>query len=125
MAVEAHRTTFRWPDPSTLDPRELDPWYDSDIDLLELQFTPRPVPRVEVPLETPDLATPFASIRMDKNHALTGEVVGIMIQAMSEGYFAHPEWRELAEGRITPEVLRTLIETLAPLPPEEGALDPD
>lgn len=125
MAVEARRTTFRWPDSSALNPDELDPWYDPDIDLIELPFTDKPILRVEVPLETPEIATPFASVRMDNDDHLTGEVVGIMIQNASFGFTAHPEWREIAEGRITPETLRTLIETLSPLSPEAGALDPD
>lgn len=116
MAVEAQSAILRWPNPDEIDLEGISWFYNSKIDLLELSFTRKPVWRVETPLETTTKFWPMASVRDDEEGRLTGEVVGVMIDNLSEAFPEHPDWRILTEGKIDRDVLTSLIETLSVLP---------
>lgn len=118
MALTTETTKLRWPDPHSLNPSEADPSYNSQIDLLELRFTHDTIARAEVPLDAQGRLAPWASVRLDANDNLTGDVVGVMVDNFSYGFAAHPEWRELADGRPTRHNLASLIAVLSRLPPE-------
>lgn len=111
-------TALHWPDPNALDPCQADPDYNAKIDTFELRFTRETIPRVEIPLEAIGHVGPWASVRLDSEDEITGEVVGLMIENLSLGFDAYSGWRNLAEGLVTSETLRTIIETLSRLSPE-------
>lgn len=117
MAVTVERLILKWPKPEDIDPREVSFAYDTLIDLLELSFTTPPLPAIETPLETDTKFRPKASLRYDDEIGeLAGEVVGVMIDNLSEAFPEHPDWRILTEGKIDRNVLASLIETLSVLP---------
>lgn len=113
-------TTFQWPKPEDIDLNTIAFSYDPLIDVLELSFTQEPVPRVEVPLEIAAKFTPLASIRENARGELTGEVVGIMVDNLSQAFTQYPAWRRLTEGTVDREVLASLIETFSVLSEEAG-----
>lgn len=122
MAMTTRLTTFHWPKPEDIDLQSITFSYDPLVDVLELSFDQEPVPRVEVPLETSAKFTPLASVRENSRGELTGEVVGIMVDNLSQAFARYPAWQMLTKGTVDRAVLASLIEAFSALP-EESDVD--
>lgn len=124
MAITTKPTTLHWPKPQNIDLGAIRQSYDQELDLLVLSFTLEPLPRVEVALEQLGGLTPLASVRLEGRNRITDDVIGVMVENLSDGFSEHPEWRILVENRIDRVTLTSLIETFARLSEDSGYREP-